>query len=107
MTDEDESTDPGMIGAERAILKFLRVREANEAIASHEDRGRFNVNQLAQHHLASASPTIYLTKPKPTLKSYSAARHVLHCHLLKWEKANVDNDEQQLPVHRKQGLWPG
>jgi len=20
---------------------------------------------------------------------------------------NVDNDEQQLPVHRKQGLWPG
>ena len=30
MTDEDESTDPGMIGAERAILKFLRVREANE-----------------------------------------------------------------------------
>ena len=104
MNDEDESTDPGIITAERAILKFLRGREANEA--AREDRGTSNVNQLAQHHLAPASPTICLTKPKPTLKSYSAARHVLHCHLLKWEKANVDNDEQQLPVHRKQGLWP-
>jgi hypothetical protein len=76
MTDEDESTDPGLIGAERAILKFLRVREANEAIASHEgareDLGTSNVNQLAQHHLAPASPTICLTKPKPTPKSYSA-----------------------------------
>ncbi len=61
MTDEDESTDPGIIAAtERAILKFLRVREANEAIASHEgareNRGTSNVNQLAQHHLAPASP---------------------------------------------------
>jgi hypothetical protein len=28
-------------------------------------------------------------------------------YLPKWEKSNVDNDEQQLPVHRKQGLWPG
>jgi hypothetical protein len=29
-------------------------------------------------------------------------------YLLNWEKSNVDNnDEQQLPVHRKQGLWPG
>src|ERR1700733_11203629 len=28
-------------------------------------------------------------------------------YLLKWEKSNVDNDEQQLLVHRKQGLWPG
>src|SRR5258708_5098988 len=26
MTDEDESTDPGIIAAERAILKFLRGR---------------------------------------------------------------------------------
>ena len=50
MTDEDESTDPGMIGAGRAILKFLRGREANEAIASHEgareDRGTSNVNVM-------------------------------------------------------------
>jgi hypothetical protein len=32
MSDEDEGTPPGMIvAAERAILKFLRDREANEA----------------------------------------------------------------------------
>ena len=38
MSDEDESTDPGIIvAAERAILKFLRDREANEA--APEDRG--------------------------------------------------------------------
>src|SRR5712691_10009258 len=54
MTDEDESTDPGIIvAAERAILKFLRDREANEA--APEDRGTSTVNQLAQH-LAPASP---------------------------------------------------
>ena len=59
MTDEDESTDPGIIAAEREILKFLGHREANEAIAFHEgareDRGTSTVNQLAQH-LAPASP---------------------------------------------------
>ena len=60
MTDEHESTDPGIIvAAERAILKFLRDREANEAIALHEgareDRGTSTVNQLAQHP-APASP---------------------------------------------------
>ncbi len=55
MTDEDESTNPGIIvAAERAILKFLRDREANEAVP--EDRGTSIVNQLAQHHLAPASP---------------------------------------------------
>jgi hypothetical protein len=54
MTDEDESTDPGIIvAAERAILKFLRDREANED--TPEDRGTSTVNQLAQH-LAPASP---------------------------------------------------
>jgi hypothetical protein len=38
MTDEDESTNPGIIvAAERAILKFLRDREADEAVP--EDRG--------------------------------------------------------------------
>ena len=25
----------------------------------------------------------------------------------KRERIDVDNDEQQLPVDRKQGLWPG
>ena len=54
MTDEDESTDPGIIAAEREILKFLG-REANEAIAFHEDRGTSTVNQLAQH-LEPANP---------------------------------------------------
>ena len=53
MTDEDESTDSGIIVAERAILKFLRGREANEA--APEDRGTSTVNQLAQH-LAPANP---------------------------------------------------
>ena len=48
MTDEHESTDPGIIvAAERAILKFLRDREANEAVP--EDRGTSTVNQLAEH----------------------------------------------------------
>jgi hypothetical protein len=48
MTDEDESTDPGIIvAAERAILEFLRDRDANEA--APEDRGTSTVNQLAQH----------------------------------------------------------
>src|SRR5438132_264021 len=48
MTDEDESTNPGIIvAAERAILKFLRDREANEAVP--EDRGTSTVNQLAEH----------------------------------------------------------
>jgi hypothetical protein len=46
MTDEDESTDPGMIGAERTILKFLRGREANEAIASHEGSRAAHYAQL-------------------------------------------------------------
>ena len=75
MTDEDESTDSGMIGAERAILKFLRGREANEAIASHEgtreDRGTSNVNQLAQHHLAPASPV----KQTKTIEELAAMIH--------------------------------
>src|SRR5258708_28997480 len=48
MIDEDESTDPGIIVlAERAILKFLRDREANEAAL--EDRGTSTVNQFARH----------------------------------------------------------
>jgi hypothetical protein len=48
MTDEDESTAPGIIvAAERAILKFLRDREANEA--APEDPGTSTVNQVAEH----------------------------------------------------------
>ncbi len=48
MTDEDESADPGIIAAaERAILKFLRDRDANEA--APEDRGTSTVNQVAEH----------------------------------------------------------
>ena len=48
MTDEDEITNPGIIvAAERAILKFLRDREANEVVP--EDRGTSTVNQLAEH----------------------------------------------------------
>ena len=56
MTDEDESTDPGIIAlaaAERVILKFLRDREANETVP--EDRGTSTVNELAEHP-APANP---------------------------------------------------
>jgi hypothetical protein len=53
MTDEDESTDPGIIvAAERAILKFLN-REANEA--APEDPGTSTVNQGSEHPV-SANP---------------------------------------------------
>jgi hypothetical protein len=59
MTDEDESTDPGIIAAERAILKFLRGREANDA--AWEDRGTSDVNHFAQHP-APANP-VKQTRP--------------------------------------------
>ena len=69
MTDDDESTDYGIIAAaERAILKFLRDREANEA--APEDRGTSTVNQLAQHP-ASAS----LVKQKKTTEELAAMIH--------------------------------
>ncbi len=53
MTNEDESTDPGMTAAEREILKFLGDRDANEAAL--EDRRTPTVNQFAQHP-APANP---------------------------------------------------
>src|SRR6266566_2650248 len=65
MTDEDESTDSGIIVAERAILKFLIGREANEA--APEDRGTSTVNQFAQH-LAPANPV----KQKKTAEELAA-----------------------------------
>jgi hypothetical protein len=69
MTDEDESTNPGIIvAAERAILKFLRDREANEA--APEDRGTTTVNQFAQHP-AFAS----LVKQKKTTEELAAMIH--------------------------------
>jgi hypothetical protein len=74
MTDEDESTDPGIIAAERAILKFLRGREANEAIPSmkgaQENRGTSTVNQLAQHP-APANPV----KQTKTIEELAAMIH--------------------------------
>ncbi len=75
MTDEDESTDAGIIAAEREILKFLGDREANEAIAFHEgaqeDGGTSTLNQLAQHHLAPASAV----KQKKTTEELAAMIH--------------------------------
>ena len=68
MTDEDESTDPGIIAAERAILKFLRGREANDA--TREDRGTSTVNQLALH-LAPANPV----KQTKTIEELAAMIH--------------------------------
>ena len=69
MIDEDESTDPGIIvAAERAILKFLRDREANEA--APEDRGTSTVNQLAEHP-APANPV----KQTKTIEGLAAMIH--------------------------------
>jgi hypothetical protein len=69
MTDEDESTNPGIIvAAERAILKFLRDREANEAVP--EDRGTSTVNQLAEHP-APANPI----KQTKTVEELAAMIH--------------------------------
>ncbi len=68
MTDEDESTDSGIIAAERAILKFLRGREANGAPG--EDRGTSTVNQLALH-LAPANPV----KQTKTIEELAAMIH--------------------------------
>jgi hypothetical protein len=68
MNDEDESTDPGIIIAERPTLKFLRDREANEAAL--EDRGTSTVNQFAQHP-APADPV----KQKKTAEELAAMIH--------------------------------
>src|SRR5467141_3677777 len=68
MTDEDESTDSGIIAAERAILKFLRGSEANDA--PREDRGTSTVNQLAQHP-APANPV----KQTKTIEELAAMIH--------------------------------
>ena len=68
MTDEDESTDSGIIAAERAILEFLRGREANDA--PRKDRGTSTVNQLAQHP-APANPV----KQKKTTEELAAMIH--------------------------------
>ncbi len=69
MTDEDESTDPGIIvAAERAILKFLRDREANEAAPG--DRGTSTVNKVAEHPV-SANPV----KQTKTIEELAAMIH--------------------------------
>src|SRR5258705_5111130 len=69
MTDEDESTDPGIIdAAERAILKFLRHPEANEA--APEDHGTSAVNQVAEHPV-SADPV----KQTKTIEELAAMIH--------------------------------
>jgi hypothetical protein len=43
----------------------------------------------------------------PFVASAPSTKRLTSPYFLKWEKSNVDNDERQLPVHRKQGLWPG
>jgi hypothetical protein len=68
MTNEDESTDPGMTAAEREILKFLGEREANDA--AREDRGTSAVNQFAQHP-APGNPV----KQKKTTEELAAMIH--------------------------------
>ncbi len=51
MSDEDESADPGFTAAERAIVTFLRKREASEAIdeGEPEERGTSAIRQSPQH----------------------------------------------------------
>jgi hypothetical protein len=69
MTNEDESTDPGIIvAAERVILKFLRHREAKEA--APEDHGPSTVNQVAEHPV-SANPV----KQTKTIEELAAMIH--------------------------------
>ena len=69
MTDEDESTNPGVIvAAERAIIRFLRDREANEAVP--EDRGTSTVNQLAEHPVPANS-----VKQTKTVEELAAMIH--------------------------------
>ena len=69
MTNEDESTDPGIIvAAERVILKFLRHREAKEA--APEDHGTSTVNQVAEHPV-SANPV----KQTKTVEELAAMIH--------------------------------
>jgi fumarylacetoacetate (FAA) hydrolase family protein len=80
MTDEDESTDPGIIvAAERAILKFLRDREANEA--APEDRGTSTVNQVAEHPVP-ANPV----KQTKTVEELAA---MIHQDLSQIESADI------------------
>ena len=71
MTDEEESesTDPGIIVVERALLKFFGRREANDA-ASQEDRGTSTVNQVAEHPV-SANPV----KKTKTIEELAAMIH--------------------------------
>src|SRR5260370_23062228 len=68
MTDQDESTDPGIIAVEREILKLLRGREANDA--AREDRGTSAVNHFPQHP-APANPV----KQTKTLEELAAMIH--------------------------------
>ena len=68
MTDEVESTDPGIIVVERALLKFFGRREAKDD--AQEDRGTSTVNQLAQHP-APANPV----KQTKTVEELAAMIH--------------------------------
>ncbi len=70
MTDEEESesTDPGIIVVERALLKFFGRREAKDD--AQEDRGTSTVNQLAQHP-APANPV----KKTKTIEELAAMIH--------------------------------
>ena len=69
MTNEDESTDPGIIvAAEHAILKFLRHREAKDP--APEDHGTSTVNQVAEHPV-SANPV----KQTKTVEELAAMIH--------------------------------
>jgi hypothetical protein len=83
MTDEDESTPPGMIvAAERAILKFLRDREVNEA--APEDRGTSTVNQVAEHPVP-ANPV----KQTKTVEELAAMIHQDLSQIEGWPKQGV------------------
>jgi hypothetical protein len=74
MTDNKKSTDPGLSAAER---KELREREAQEAIADHEEAQRTfheNRERLREERLrreAAAGPMLY---PAPELPDDTPSR---------------------------------
>ena len=81
MTDEDESTDSGIIAAERAIFTFLRKREASEAIDEDEREDR-ETSAISQQHPAPV-------KQKKTAEELEAMIHQDLSQLEGWPERGV------------------
>ena len=84
MSDEDESADPGITAAERAIFTFLRKREASEAIDEdeREDRETSAISQSPQH--------LAPVKQKKTAEELEAMIHQDLSQLEGWPERGVN-----------------